>query len=325
MISDGQTDGAVVDNWAALAGRWELAEGSSRYLGPEPGTNSDAIGLALGSIRFRDGEAETAITLSRTDETSAGILFGFQSLGSSYLAATLGAFDRAYSIVEFQPGFGWHSIAQAGSLRNLKADKSYRVSLQVNGQEARFSVDGVDVIDTVLPRPIEGTGLGFYAYGEGKAEFAGLRVRASAPSIFVMMPFREPFDTLYREVIAPIAEENRFQVVRIDEIAGPGIILNDIQQQIAQSHAVVAEITTPNPNVFYELGYAHALRKPAILLVRREEGHSMPFDVRSFRAIFYDDTIGGKKAVERSLRQHLAAIASLSREVTSKAPMSGDA
>jgi hypothetical protein len=75
-----------------------------------------------------------------------------------------------------------------------------------------------------------------------------------------------------------------------------------------QAHAVVAEISTPNPNVFYELGYAHALRKPAILLFRRQEGEAMPFDVSGYRAIFYDDTIGGKKGVERSLEQHLKAI-----------------
>jgi hypothetical protein len=70
----------------------------------------------------------------------------------------------------------------------------------------------------------------------------------------------------------------------------------------------VAEITTHNPNVFYELGYAHALRKPALLLVRRQEGETMPFDIRGYRAIFYDDSIGGKKTVERNLKQHLRAI-----------------
>ena len=70
----------------------------------------------------------------------------------------------------------------------------------------------------------------------------------------------------------------------------------------------MAEISTQNPNVFYELGYAHALRKPAILLVRRQEGQKMPFDVSGYRAIFYDDSIGGKKAVERTLEQHLKAV-----------------
>ena len=50
------------------------------------------------------------------------------------------------------------------------------------------------------------------------------------------------------------------------------------------------------------------LRKPAVLLVRGQEGQAMPFDIRGSRAIFYDDSIGGKKTVERKLRQHLKAV-----------------
>jgi len=42
--------------------------------------------------------------------------------------------------------------------------------------------------------------------------------------------------------------------------------------------------------------------------VRRQDGEKMPFDIRSYRAIFYDDSIGGKKTVETNLRQHINAI-----------------
>lgn len=69
---------------------------------------------------------------------------------------------------------------------------------------------------------------------------------------------------------------------------------------------MIAEITSPNQNVFYELGYAHALNKPTILLARR--GKELPFDIRSYRVIFYEDTIGGKPVVEENLRKHLKAI-----------------
>lgn len=122
------------------------------------------------------------------------------------------------------------------------------------------------------------------------------------------MPFAEPFDTLYREVIKPVAKELAFGINRVDEIQAPGIILDDIQRQIAESHAVVAEVSSRNPNVFYELGFAHALGKPAVILVRRDDAASMPFDIRGYRAIFYDDSIGGKRKVENLLRQHLTAV-----------------
>jgi nucleoside 2-deoxyribosyltransferase len=72
-------------------------------------------------------------------------------------------------------------------------------------------------------------------------------------------------------------------------------------------HLVIAEITPANPNVFYELGYAQALGKPTILLAQR--GGTLPFDIRSFRVVYYDDTIGGKTRVEQDLARHLEAIA----------------
>ena len=120
------------------------------------------------------------------------------------------------------------------------------------------------------------------------------------------MPFSEPFETLYREVILPEARALGLEIVRVNEVAGPGIIFEDIKREITQASVVIAEVTAPNQNVFYELGYSHALNKPTILLAQR--GKELPFDIRSYRVIFYDDTIGGKPAVERALRQHLDAV-----------------
>ena len=93
---------------------------------------------------------------------------------------------------------------------------------------------------------------------------------------------------------------------RADDVFHPGIILQDIINGLVDSDVVIAEISPTNANVFYELGYAHALRKPTVLLARR--GGTLPFDVSAYRVIFYDDTIGGKKEVEDSLDKHLANI-----------------
>jgi tripartite-type tricarboxylate transporter receptor subunit TctC len=67
-----------------------------------------------------------------------------------------------------------------------------------------------------------------------------------------------------------------------------------------------AEITEPNQNVFYELGYAHGKNKPTILLA--EKGRQLPFDVRGYRCLFYENSIGGKQKIEDGLRKHLQAI-----------------
>ena len=79
-----------------------------------------------------------------------------------------------------------------------------------------------------------------------------------------------------------------------------------MQREIQQAEVVIAEITSANPNVFYEVGYAHALNKPTILLAQR--GAPPPFDISSFQVIYYNNTIGGKAEVERNLSRHLEAI-----------------
>jgi nucleoside 2-deoxyribosyltransferase len=57
----------------------------------------------------------------------------------------------------------------------------------------------------------------------------------------------------------------------------------------------------------YELGYAHALQKPTILLANRQI-EKLPFDISGYRVIFYDDTIGGKRGIEGLLERYLEDI-----------------
>ncbi len=204
-------------------------------------------------------------------------------------------------------GFGWRPLVATGQLQNLRSDRDYELQVNLSGQELRVLVDGVPVLQHLLSRPLEGRQIGLIAAGNNEVLFSDLAFSGGRPRAFVVMQFAEPYDTFYREVIQKQAEAAGFEVFRIDEKAGPGVIFQDIQREIEQAEIVIAEITPANPNVFYELGYAHALGKPTILLAQR--GAQLPFDIRSFRVVFYNDTIGGKAEVERNLQNHLQAIA----------------
>jgi hypothetical protein len=141
------------------------------------------------------------------------------------------------------------------------------------------------------------------------ADVAG--VGAGAPSAertaFVVMQFGEPYDALYERVIGPVCLEQGLEPVRADDIFGPGVIVDDITDGIREAAVVIAEVSPANANVYYELGFAHAIGKPSVLLAAKDR--PLPFDIRGHRCIFYEDTIGGKAAVEASLRRHLSAIA----------------
>ena len=125
--------------------------------------------------------------------------------------------------------------------------------------------------------------------------------------IFVVMQFGEPYDSLYTEVIQPVADKLGFAALRADDVFRPGVILQDIIRGIVESDVIVADIGPSNPNVFYELGYAHALQKPTILLANRQI-EKLPFDISGYRVIFDDDTIGGKRGIEALLERYLEDI-----------------
>jgi hypothetical protein len=142
--------------------------------------------------------------------------------------------------------------------------------------------------------------------GTDPVEFKNASVRTEPGTAFVVMQFSDPYQTLYTDVIKPVIESYKLRAYHAGEVYRPGIILEDITGGIVEAKIVIAEITPPNQNVFYELGYAHALKKPTILLA--ESAKDLPFDVSGYRCLFYENSIGGKEKVIEGLRKHLDAI-----------------
>lgn len=169
-----------------------------------------------------------------------------------------------------------------------------------------MTVDDVRVSLHVFDKPVAPGQVGLFAVGRGRVEFEDFSVDRRPGRVFVVMQFTDPYQQLYREVIRPVVESFDLKAYHVGEVFSPGIILNDIAQGIVESEIVIAEITPANQNVFYELGYAHALGKPTVLLAER--GKQLPFDVSGYRVLIYDNTIAGKRQVEEGLRKHLTAI-----------------
>ncbi len=76
---------------------------------------------------------------------------------------------------------------------------------------------------------------------------------------FVLMPFKEPFDGYYHEIIRPAVKDAGLYALRADEIYGTAPIVDDIWNSIWMAKIVIADVTDKNPNVNYELGLRHAL------------------------------------------------------------------
>ena len=107
-----------------------------------------------------------------------------------------------------------------------------------------------------------------------------------ANECFVVMPFDPTYDQVYARVIKPAIEAAGLDCVRGDEVYAPNTIVENIWRSIRGARLVVAELSGRNPNVMYEIGLAHAIGKPIILVTRNQD--DVPVDLRSVRYIYYD-------------------------------------
>jgi hypothetical protein len=116
------------------------------------------------------------------------------------------------------------------------------------------------------------------------------------PLCFVLMPFgTKPdgaggvvdFDAVYRDLIAPAIVEAQLEPLRADEEVTGGIIHKPMFERLILCEFAVADLTTANANVFYELGVRHAVRPWSTVLIFAEQGARLPFDVAPQRALPY--------------------------------------
>lgn len=146
------------------------------------------------------------------------------------------------------------------------------------------------------------------------------------PFCFVLMPFgRKPnaagaeidFDAVYNNLIAPAINEAGLGPIRADHEEVGGIIHKPMYERLILCEYAVADLTTANANVFYELGLRHAARPRSTVLLFAKDGKQLPFDVGLLRALPYDlqndgtptNIEGTHAALVTSLREARTAVA----------------
>ncbi|MBI5880177.1 MAG: hypothetical protein HZB53_21210 [Chloroflexi bacterium] len=112
---------------------------------------------------------------------------------------------------------------------------------------------------------------------------------APKPFVFVLMPFDSTFDDIYKFGIKGAAEEIGAYAERVDEQIFTEGILDRIFNQIHKADVIVADMTGRSPNVFYEVGYAHALGKIVLLLTK--DSNDIPFDLKHRQHTIYGGSI----------------------------------
>lgn len=293
--------------WISLAGDVSIGDAELIFSPPTmpdgvAGSGPPPRARLRSNRQFDSGSVEFEFKL---DDPAGEVALQLRSAAEELLLAGVNLRGVPYSILVHRE-LDWKVLAATGQGSRVTPGEWHQMRLQVDGARIGLFMDTVqvaDVLQQVSKAPLE-----LILASTGLLTVRQVDVRSVAPMCFVVMQFTDEYNTLYREVIEPTCAEFGYRVVRADEFHHSGLIIRDITQSIARASLVIADITPDNPNVYYELGFAHGAGTETILLSERKRA-ALPFDVSGFRTLFYDNSIGGKRKVEEGLRSHLRYMA----------------
>lgn len=293
--------------WLPIFGSATVTDGTVTLIPiPSPPATPNAPGgvplaLVRSNVEFEQGTVEFQAFLPTAD-SSCQIGFGSGTQAELYAGLNILGAPYGFAVIANNK---WEPLSSSGQGSSLIAGRTYDVKVTVQGSNLELFVDGVKVAAATF-RFARGA-LSLLLQSSGPVAASNVRIKSQQPVCFVVMQFTEEYNVLYSEVIKPTCEEFKYKVVRADDFYTSGLIIEDITRSIRESTLVIADVTPNNANVFYEVGFAHGIGKPTILLSDRKR-EKLPFDISGFRTLFYDNTIGGKGAVEERLRRHLEAL-----------------
>jgi hypothetical protein len=138
--------------------------------------------------------------------------------------------------------------------------------------------------------------------------WAGKDMRVDYPEIFVAMPFKEKWsENVYEKMIKPAVLGAKFICIRGDEIPRVGDLTQTIWSSLMEAGLVIAEVSVPNPNVFYEIGLTHAIGKDTFIL--RQKDSTVPADFGGSHYYEYnlDDLNAGKMILQQEIENWAVA------------------
>jgi hypothetical protein len=118
---------------------------------------------------------------------------------------------------------------------------------------------------------------------------------------------RQRADKIMRVLIAPALKDLNYGTPgRADESRNPGMITIEICDHLITDDLVIADLSCPNPNVYYELGVRQAFHKPSVLII--EKGHKTPFDTKDIRHVEFTFDVDDIKNATHELHDAILAL-----------------
>jgi len=293
-------------NWVITSGKAEIKDNNiikykSETFKNQLGKEEILYAIVKSNVDFDNGEISFKL-LSKSQLGSCQVIFYYDD--SPMVIVGLNVKNWLYGIGKFnRTTNNFETLSGTGLPETFQTKQEHSIKVKVNGSMIDLFVN--DVLVCGAFEQLRQSQIAFFFLSNDEIMVKDINITTKKPKAFIVMQFTEEYNNLYSEVIKPVVEEFGFECERGDEANTTNPILQDIIQSIRQCSVIIADITPNNPNVFYEVGYAHATNKPTILLSDRKRD-KLPFDISGFRTLFYDNTIAGKTAVEKSLKKYLS-------------------
>ena len=114
------------------------------------------------------------------------------------------------------------------------------------------------------------------------------------------------FDAFYNLILRPLAQQAGFEVKRVDEIVEVGTVTDQAFRLLYSADVVVADVSAPNSNVYYELGVRQAISSGPTILIA-VDNTALPFDISSQRVLFYSRSFHEDASFKERYIQALSA------------------
>ena len=262
---------------------------------------------------FRDGTIAVNMLIPPGETNSAssdGISSKEPKVGSvigrfrdpkNYYYAGIGAYGSKFFISRMVEGRGYKIVASGGS-DALEKGISYHIEVRFSGNLLSLAYNKIILLQA-FDNTFDSGQWGLQSW-RTQVEFSDILTDSTPPKCFVIMPFAPEFDNVFR-VIRETVEAHQYQCIRADERYIVGTVMNDVNEQIELADLIVADLTGRNPNVYYEAGYAAALRKPVIQIAQSAD--DLPFDVRHIRTFPYSTKLLGDRKLAHDLGEAIRA------------------
>jgi len=132
---------------------------------------------------------------------------------------------------------------------------------------------------------------------------------------FVIQPFDSgEFDKRFDDIVEPALKSAGLRAYRVDKDPSVDTLIDAIEEHITKAAICLADISTDNPNVWYELGYAFAVGRPVIMICSDKRGQKFPFDIQHRSIIIYrSESTSDFQQLERQISERAAALLKKSR------------